>query len=55
MLEYLKALCLLDGTSGREEKIRDYIISEIHGKCEYKVDAVGNILVHKKGKKAILF
>ena len=50
MLEYLKELCLLDGTSGREEKIRDYIISKIDGKCEYKVDPMGNILADVKGK-----
>lgn len=51
MLEYLEKLCLLDGTSGREDKVRDYIISQIQGKCEYKVDAMGNILVFKKGTK----
>lgn len=52
MLEYLKDLCLIDGTSGREDKVREYIISKIDGKCEYSVDPIGNILVYKKGKKA---
>lgn len=51
MLDYLKELCLLDGTSGRENSVREYIISKIHGKCEYRTDAIGNILVHKKGDK----
>jgi len=51
MLKYLKDLCLLDGTSGREDKVREYIISEIQGKCEYRTDAMGNILVYKKGNK----
>lgn len=51
MLETLKELCLLDGTSGREEKVREYIISKIEGKCEYKVDPMGNVLAFKKGKK----
>lgn len=51
MLEQLKTLCLLNGTSGREENVRDYIISKIEGKCEYQVDPMGNILVFKKGKK----
>ena len=50
MLEMLKKLCLLDGTSGREEKIREYIISEIKDKCEYTVDPMGNILASVKGK-----
>lgn len=51
MLEYLKELCLINGTSGDEYKVRDYIIEKIHGKCEYKVDPMGNILAFKKGKK----
>ncbi len=50
MLDYLKELCLLDGTSGREEKVREYIISKIKDKCEYKVDPMGNILADVKGK-----
>ena len=50
MLNTLKELCLLDGTSGREEKIREYIISKIEGKCDYNVDPMGNILAFLKGK-----
>ena len=50
MLDYLKELCLLDGTSGREEKVREYIISKIKDKCEYKIDPMGNILADVKGK-----
>lgn len=50
MLDYLKELCLLDGTSGREEKVREYIISKIKDKCEYKVDPMGNIIADVKGK-----
>ena len=34
MLEYLKDLCLLDGTSGREDKVREYIISKIKAKSD---------------------
>lgn len=52
MVKYLKDLCLLDGTSGREEKVREYIISKISGKCDYTVDPMGNILATVKGKKA---
>lgn len=51
MLEYLNKLCLLDGISGREDKVREFIISEIEGKCEYYVDPMGNILAYKKGLK----
>ena len=37
MLKYLKELCLLDGTSGREEKIREYIISKYTDNKETKL------------------
>lgn len=47
----LKDLCLLNGTSGDEDKVRDYIINEIKDYCEYSVDALGSILAFKKGKK----
>lgn len=50
MLETLKELCLIDGISGREENVIDFIISKIKDKCEYKVDPMGNILAFKKGK-----
>lgn len=49
MLETLRELCLLDGTSGREDKVREYIISKIEGKCDYTVDPMGNILASVKG------
>ncbi|MBR5438062.1 MAG: M42 family metallopeptidase [Clostridia bacterium] len=50
MIEILKELCLIDGISGREDKVREYIISRIEGKCEYEIDPMGNILAFKKGK-----
>lgn len=50
MFEYIKELCSLNGTSGRENKIRDYIISEL-GDVPYNVDNMGNLLVSVKGKK----
>ncbi|NMP37751.1 MAG: M42 family metallopeptidase [Clostridiales bacterium] len=52
MLETLKALCSLEGISGNEGKVREYIISRIDGKAEYSVDPLGNLIVFKKGKKA---
>lgn len=51
MLEYLKDLCLLDGTSGREDKVREYIISKIKDKCDYTVDPMGNLIATVKGSK----
>ncbi len=48
----LKNLCLLNGTSGREEAVRNYIIEKIKDKCEYSVDALGSVIAFKKGKKA---
>lgn len=50
MIETLKELCALPGISGREDKVRDYIISKIEGKCEYSIDPLGNLIVFKKGK-----
>ncbi len=49
MLDLLRKLCLLDATSGDEKTVRDFIISEINGFCEWKTDPLGNILVFKKG------
>ncbi len=51
MLETLRDLCLINGISGDEKKVRDYIISRIEGKCQYKIDPMGNILAFKKGKE----
>jgi endoglucanase len=50
MLNELKNLCLLDGISGDEYRVREYIISKIKDKCEYTVDPMGNVLAFKKGK-----
>jgi len=50
MIDTIKELSLLNGASGRETKIREYIISKIDGKCEWHTDALGNIIAFKKGK-----
>ena len=47
----LKELCLINGTSGDESKVRDYIINQIKDYCEYSVDNMGSIIAYKKGKK----
>ncbi|MDE5741786.1 MAG: M20/M25/M40 family metallo-hydrolase [Oscillospiraceae bacterium] len=51
-IELLEKLCLINGTSGDESRVRDFIISEISGHCEYTVDPLGNIIAYKKGKKS---
>ena len=48
----LKDLCLLNGTSGREDAVRNYIIEKIKDKCEYSVDALGSVIAFKKGRNA---
>lgn len=50
MLEMIKELCALSGISGREGKIREYIISKLPESAEYSVDAMGNLIVFVKGK-----
>ena len=54
MFEILEKLCTLDGASGDEKTVRDFIISEIKDFCEYKIDALGNIIAFKKGEKESL-
>lgn len=49
--KHLMALCCLRGISGREEAVRDYLIEQIKDHAEYRVDALGNLLVTKKGNK----
>ena len=51
MKEMLRELCLLNGVSGDEDKVRNYIISAIGGLCDYSVDNLGNLICFKKGKK----
>ncbi len=47
----LKELCLLNGTSGDEKRVREFIINEIKDYCEYEVDSLGSVIAFKKGKK----
>jgi len=54
MLNYLRELCALNGISGDESKIREYLeekISSFPDILECRTDALGNLLVHKKGRK----
>ncbi|MBQ9848609.1 MAG: M42 family peptidase [Clostridia bacterium] len=52
MKEYLKKYCDILGPSGMEDEVREAIIADIKDSgCEYSVDAIGNLIVFKKGKK----
>ncbi len=48
-IELLEKLCQINGTSGDEDKVRDFIISEITGYCKYTVDSLGNVIAYKNG------
>lgn len=53
MLENLKELCLLNGISGDEKSVREYIISQIKDYVQScTVDNLGNLIVFKKGKSS---
>lgn len=52
MVELIKKLTSLDGTSGDEGAVRGFILSEINPFCKTRVDALGNIIAEKKGRKA---
>lgn len=49
MIELLKKLCSLPGVSGNEGPVREVILAEIGPYCSAGVDALGNIIAHKKG------
>lgn len=49
-MELIEKLCMLDGISGREDKVREALIECVDGHCEWHTDARGNLLCHKKGK-----
>lgn len=52
MFNVLKELCLLNGISGREDEVRNYIIDKISNRedCKYIIDNLGNLIVEKKGE-----
>lgn len=52
LFDVLKTLCELDGPSGNEAPVRDFIMSEIKDFCDAKVDPMGNIIAFKKGKNS---
>jgi len=52
-LDTLKNLCMLNGVSGNEDEAREYILSRVRKHSDdVTVDAMGNVIVNAKGKKA---
>lgn len=52
MIELLKTLCSLDGVSGCEDKVRDFIRQQAAPYADsIRTDALGNLKVFKKGRK----
>ncbi|MBO6141398.1 MAG: M42 family metallopeptidase [Ruminococcus sp.] len=51
ILNELKTLCDINGISGDEGRVRDYIISQIKDKCEITVDPLGSVIAFCKGEK----
>lgn len=45
----LKTLCLINGTSGREDAVRNFVLAQLPEDASYQVDALGNLIVEKKG------
>lgn len=50
MIEGLKELCQINGASGDEPRVREYIMSHISAD-EILTDNLGNLIVFKKGRK----
>ncbi len=50
-LALLKELCEIDGISGCENKVREWIKSHLPKDCTARTDARGNLICEKKGKK----
>ena len=54
MIELMKQLCALPGPSGCEDAVREFVIEKVKPFAdEMKTDAIGNIMVFRKGKKAL--
>lgn len=52
--ELLRALCALDGVSGRENAVRNFVLQKLQSSSaphEITVDAMGNVMVHLVGRQ----
>ena len=54
MIELMKQLCALPGPSGCEDAVREFVLKKVKPFAdEMKTDAIGNIMVFRKGQKAL--
>ena len=54
MIELMKQLCALPGPSGCEDAVRAFVLEKVKPFAdEIKTDAIGNVMVFRKGKKAL--
>ena len=54
MIELMKQLCALPGPSGCEDAVREFVLEKVKPFAdEMKTDAIGNIMVFRKGKKVL--
>ena len=54
MMTHLKKLCSLEGVSGREHPVREYILRVLQqspADMSVRVDPMGNVLAHVKGRE----
>lgn len=51
LMEEVRILCELPGVSGREDPVRDYILSRLPEGVTAETDAMGNLYVTKQGAK----
>ena len=53
MIETLKTLCALNGVSGDEDAVRDYLRTQAEPYTDaVRTDALGNLIVFKRGRRA---
>ena len=53
MTSLVKELCLLNGVSSGEDEVRDFLIQQARPYADHlRVDALGNLIVFKRGEKA---
>ena len=54
MIQTLKTLCALPGVSSHEDRVRDHIRRRVEPYADsVRTDALGNLIVFKRGKKAV--
>ena len=48
-LEWLEQLCQIDGVSGAEDRVAEWILAHLPQDCRAHRDARGNLICEKKG------